>query len=187
MEPSAAPASRGPASSTGGGAHRPGQGSIRCAHDRASSRGVPRRRRGARTSHVLGRHRSVMSPGTGRLLFVGATSTASCRVPLPDAVTITAPTIEPMSPLGLIASPSPASRLNSSPPTNEPPNPAINAIVQSTRSPFRPRMNCASAPIIIPPTRIAKMSTAARYRSDYIFERHHRPGVASRINRIEDT
>ena len=47
------------------------------------------------------------------------------------AVTITAPTIEPMSPLGRRSRPSPASRLISRPPTKEPISPAQNARLQS--------------------------------------------------------
>jgi len=42
-------------------------------------------------------------------------------------VTITAPTSEPTKPLALSSSPSPAMKLASSPPTNEPTSPATSA------------------------------------------------------------
>ena len=40
-----------------------------------------------------------------------------------------------------------------------------------SRPPSRPRMNCAIAPTRIPKPRIARMSTGARYRGDYISKR----------------
>ena len=46
-----------------------------------------------------------------------------------------APISEPMMPLSRMFSPSPAIRLKISPPTSDPANPAMNAIVQSTRGP----------------------------------------------------
>ena len=83
---------------------------------------------------------------------------AACRCQI--AVTMTAPTIEPMRPLGRRARPSPASRLTSSPPMNDPANPATRAIPQSSRETDRPNSTCAEAPTSIPKPSIAKISTA---------------------------
>ncbi len=83
---------------------------------------------------------------------------AACRCQI--AVTMTAPTIEPMKPLGRRARPSPASKLTSSPPMNDPANPATRAIPQSSRETDRPNSTCAVAPTSIPKPSIAKISTA---------------------------
>ena len=62
-----------------------------------------------------------------------ATATTSNR-----AVMITAPMNEPISPLGRTLRPSPAMRLNSSPPMNEPTRPATRASDQSMPGALRP-------------------------------------------------
>ena len=62
------------------------------------------------------------------------------------ASTMTAPTIEPMTPLGRNSSPSPAIRLASMPPTNEPIRPATNASPQLFRRLVRPRIIWATQP-----------------------------------------
>jgi len=76
--------------------------------------------------------------------------TSRVRLKRHPAVTIRAPTTEPMMPLGRSSRPSPDRRLASRPPTSEPTRPATIAIVQSTPVDPLPRMSCAAAPTSIP-------------------------------------
>jgi hypothetical protein len=55
-----------------------------------------------------------------------------------------------MMPLGRSRSPSPDSRLISSPPRKDPASPATNASVQSIPFADLPKINCAPAPINMP-------------------------------------
>ncbi len=70
---------------------------------------------------------------------------------------------DPMMPLGRNDRPSPASRLMSRPPTNEPTRPATRAIPQSILDEDRPCNTWARAPMIIPNSRIPSSSTAVPY------------------------
>ena len=71
------------------------------------------------------------------------------------AVSSTAPTREPMMPLGLRSRPSPDSRLINRPPTNEPTMPVTMAVDQSIRPSYRPRISWAPAPTTMPNTIMA--------------------------------
>lgn len=72
-----------------------------------------------------------------------------------------------MIPLGRNSSPSPARRLMSRPPMNEPPTPATNARVQSIPVPDLPTTSCATAPTSSP-NRIIPMINIARVQVDIL-------------------
>src|SRR5262245_38282230 len=74
------------------------------------------------------------------------------------ANTTMAPTNDPISPLGRKASPSPASRLTSRPPTSEPTRPATR--VRPSGFVPMPRTSWASQPTMNPNARIPKISTS---------------------------
>ena len=75
------------------------------------------------------------------------------------AVTSSAPTIEPIMPLGRSERPSPEIRLINKPPTKDPTSPATKASVQSIPLALFPRISCATAPTTMPNKMSPRMST----------------------------
>ena len=71
-----------------------------------------------------------------------------------------APASEPMMPLGRSARPSPANRLMTRPPTNEPPTPAAQARPQSMPDLDLPTISWATAPTSSPNRMIPMISMA---------------------------
>ena len=105
-------------------------------------------------------------------------------------VTRTAPTKEPMIPLGRKASPSPDRRLISSPPTNEPTRPLPKAIGQLMSDQAVPSRSCASAPTIMPNRMMARRSMRRTIVPRALSPSHRtaspppgRPGSAARRRR----
>ena len=74
-------------------------------------------------------------------------------------VTMTAPMNEPISPLARSSSPSPNNRLSSSPPTNDPIEPATSARPQSTPRLVRPSTHWAAAPTTMPKRMMPRINT----------------------------